>query len=97
MSIASRWKKALTVALAAGIVCFSAYGVYNTANAYTGITQSQITGDNPVFQSLPADGPVPGGTACSPLGCAACGGCANSLYLENVSTISPVIPLERTD
>jgi hypothetical protein len=87
MSALIKWKKALPLAVAAGIMCLSAYGIYHTVNAYTDITQSQAPDDSSTLQVSPENNLIPGGTVCNPLGCAACGGCTTLLYQENIETL----------
>jgi hypothetical protein len=84
MSALIKWKKALPLAVAAGIVCFSAYGIYHTASAYTDITQSQAPDDSSTLQVSPENNLIQGGTVCNPLGCAACAGCTSLLYQETI-------------
>jgi hypothetical protein len=87
MSIIKKWQKSISVAMAVGIICLSAFGIYRTVNAYTNITQSQAPDDSSTLQVSPENNLIPGGTVCNPLGCAACGGCTNLLYQENIQTL----------
>jgi hypothetical protein len=88
MSAVLKWKKALPLAVTAGIMCLSAYGIYHTVNVYSDITQSQTPDNSQVMQtSSPDNNLVPVGTVCNPLGCAACGGCTTLLYQENIDTL----------
>lgn len=87
MSAILRWKKTLPLALAAGIICLSAYGIYNTVYAFTGAGQSASPGNAAsLSSSAPQDSLVPGGTVCHPRGCAACGGYTALLFRENVGS-----------
>jgi hypothetical protein len=87
MSVIKKWGKTISLAVAVGIVCLSAYGIYHTVNAYSDITQAQTLDNSSNLQVSPVNSVIPGGTVCNPLGCAACGGCAGLLYQENIQTL----------
>jgi len=76
-----KWKKTLPLAVAAGVMCLSAYGIYHTADAYSDL---QAPGDTLITEASSGDGLTPGGTVCNPLGCAACAGCTDLLYQETI-------------
>jgi hypothetical protein len=87
MSIIKKWQKSISVAMAVGIVCFSAFGIYRTVNAYSDITQPAAPDDSSTLQVSPENNLIPGSAVCNPLGCAACGGCSGLLYQENIQTL----------
>jgi hypothetical protein len=82
-----RWKKALSLAAAAGIIGLSAYGIFHTASAFSDIRQSQANNDIIADTLADKDNPSPGGPFCNPLGCAACGGCVSLEYEQNIQSL----------
>jgi hypothetical protein len=81
-------RKFLPLLLAAGIICFAAYGIYHTASAYANAGKSQsLINMSLSQQSLPESTPGFGGSVCNPLGCAACVGCNNALSLKSIGTL----------
>jgi hypothetical protein len=90
MSGFNRWKKVLPFTVAIGIVGIFACGAVRTASAFSDIRQSQagsvLISDAPVEKiSI-----VPGSPLCSPLGCAACGGCSATQYGQEIVPDSAV-------
>jgi hypothetical protein len=73
-------RKLLFLAIAVGIISFSTFGLHHTVHAYNDITETQTI----IGASDTEDVIVPGGSFCSPLGCAACSGCVNSQYRQNI-------------
>jgi hypothetical protein len=96
MSVIKKWQRSISVAMAVGIICLSAFGIYRTVNAYTDITQSQAPDDSSTLQVSPENNLIPGGAVCNPLGCAACAGCTGLLYQETIETLpDSVLRLEQ--
>lgn len=76
-------QKPWLLAAAAGVIIFSAFGVYHTASTYNDIQQSQAAGyaSKTTFTNAQS---TSGG--CNPLGCAACGICTTLQYEQNEET-----------
>jgi hypothetical protein len=90
------WKMPCYLALTAGIIGFSGYGVYHTAHAYDDITQSPAGGTVLSSDAAYDKGSiVPGGSLCNPLGCAACNACAYTQYQQNVEPVRDPIGLSE--
>ena len=77
-------QKALYMALAAGIIGFSNYGVFHTFQAF--YDKKDL---NKVYAVTPESSPKNGTIMlsdgmCNPLGCAACGGCMRLGYSQTI-------------
>jgi hypothetical protein len=86
---ALKWKKRMDLAVAVGIVGFSAYGIYHFARSVKDTQQAQAA--NLIAASGTSSQnsiPGPGGTLCNPDGCAGCPGCSTVAYEQNVATAS---------
>ncbi|MDD5039199.1 MAG: hypothetical protein PHN78_07810 [Dehalococcoidales bacterium] len=88
MNMLTKWKKAVYLASTVGIISLATYGIYHTADAYNDFTQSQ-TADCTLTSGSSSDksGLVPGGTLCSPFGCAGCPGCVSLQYQQNIDAL----------
>ena len=87
MNKLAKWKKAVYLASAIGIIGLSTYGIQKTVSAYSEFNQRQ-TVEYASTTDLPSDkdGLVPG-TVCNPYGCAGCSGCVSLQYQQSVEAL----------
>ena len=87
MNKLAKWKKAVYLTSAIGIIGLSTYGIQKTVSAYSELNQHQ-TVEYSLTSDLPSDkaglGP---GTVCSPYGCAGCSGCVSVQYQQSVEVL----------
>jgi len=87
MNKLKKWKKAVYLTSAIGIIGLSTYGIQKTVSAYSEFNQHQT-----VEYSFTSDTSsdkinlVPG-TVCSPYGCAGCSGCVSLQYQQSVEVL----------
>ena len=85
MNRLKNWCTPFYLVLAVGIVGFSAYGIYHTARALDDIRQSPaVISSASDYSNVTA---VTGGSACHPLGCAACGACSYLQQQVNIENL----------
>ena len=87
MNKLTKWKKAVYLTSAIGIIGLSTYGIHKTVSAYNDFNQHQ-TVEYALTTDIPSDKSnlVPG-SACNPYGCAGCSGCVSLQYQQSIEVL----------
>ncbi len=87
MNKLAKWKTAVYLASAIGIIGLSTYGINKTVSAYSDFNQHQ-TVDYDLTTDLTSDkSSIVPGTVCNPYGCAGCSGCVSVQYQQNIEVL----------